>query len=105
MSSDLQELETSSPDESPSTEVAPTQADLYEDLKRIGELEDQKQSIQEEIDQRTERLTSAIPKLDKSSLLYQMLSKTLQAAPAKRPGQETARETENREEITRLISG
>ncbi len=59
----------------------PTQAELYEDLKRIGELEDQKRTIQEEIDQRTSRLKAAIPQLEQDSLLYQMLSKSF-ASPA-----------------------
>ena len=65
----------------PGQSGAPTQAELYEDLKRIGELEDQKRTIQEEIDERTERLKAAIPQLEKDSLLYQMLSKSF-AVPA-----------------------
>ncbi|MCA9217955.1 MAG: hypothetical protein KDB27_33020 [Planctomycetales bacterium] len=66
----------------------PSQADLYEDLRRIGELEDQKANVQTEIDQLTERLTKAIPHLDKSSLLAQMLTATLKpktSAPKRAP--------------------
>jgi uncharacterized protein Smg (DUF494 family) len=59
-----------------------SQAELYQDLRRIGELEDQKQSIQDEINQRTTRLQNAIPHLDKSSLLFKMLSSTLKPSPA-----------------------
>ena len=67
-----------------STEPSPpTQAQLYDDLRRIGQLEDQKHQIQQEIDERTERLRNAIPALDKSSLLYQLLSKSMKA-PTKR---------------------
>ena len=61
---------------------APTQAQLYDDLRRIGQLEDQKFAIQQEIDERTERLRNAIPHLDSSSLLHKMLVSTL--APAKK---------------------
>ena len=59
--------------------TAPTQAQLYDDLRRIGQLEDQKFAIQQEIDERTERLRNAIPTLEKSSLLYQMLNAALKA--------------------------
>ena len=55
----------------------PTQEELYDDLRRIGQLEDQKRQIQEEIDLRTSRLQEAIPSLDPSSLLYQLLSKAM----------------------------
>lgn len=70
-------------DEQTSAATPPTQAQLYDDLRRIGQLEDQKHAIQNEIDERTTRLRNAIPKLDKGSLLYKMLSKSLKA-PAKR---------------------
>ena len=63
-----QETETPSP---------PTQEELYDDLRRIGQLEDQKREIQSEIDERTTRLRNAIPTLDKASLLYQLLSKSM----------------------------
>lgn len=69
--------------EQPSADNTPSQADLYDDLQRIGELEDQKAAVQKEIDERTERLKQAIPHLDKGSLLHQMLSATLKPkAPA-----------------------
>jgi hypothetical protein len=74
---------------------APTQAELYEDLQRIGELEDQKTAIQNEVNERTERLKNAIPHLDKSSLLYQMLSATLKpkTAPATKRPAKTVKKT------------
>lgn len=62
----------------------PTQAQLYDDLRRIGQLEDQKLAIQTEIDERTERLRVAIPSLDQESLLYKLLSTSLKKAPSKR---------------------
>ena len=62
--------------------AVPTQADLYDDLRRIGELEDQKREIQTEIDHRMDKLKAAIPHLDSKSLLGQMLTNAL--AP-KRP--------------------
>ena len=68
--------------------AAPTQAQLYDDLRRIGQLEDQKLAIQQEIDQRTDRLRAAIPTLDKSSLLFKMLSSAI--APAKPAARRTA---------------
>ena len=70
----------------------PTQAQLYDDLRRIGQLEDQKLAIQTEIDERTERLRAAIPDLDKSSLLYQLLSTALKT-PAKRKPAATRKKT------------
>lgn len=65
--------------EEPTSPTRPTQAQLYDDLRRIGQLEDQKHAIQKEIDERTNRLRSAIPTLDKSSLLYKMLTSSLKA--------------------------
>ena len=59
----------------------PTQAELYDDLRRIGELEDKKQEIQKEISERTERLRKAIDHLEPTSLLHQMLTAAL--APRK----------------------
>ena len=61
----------------PETPAPPTQEQLYDDLRRIGQLEDQKREIQQEIDQRTGRLKDAIPGLDKQSLLYQLLSNAM----------------------------
>ena len=60
----------------------PSQSELFEDLRRIGELEDQKRQIQTEIDQLTSKLKDAIPELDQNSLLYQMLSASLTPKPA-----------------------
>ena len=71
------------------TEKSPvlTQAQLYDDLRRIGQLEDQKYAIQVEIDQKTERLRAAIPHLEKDSLLCRMLTAALssKAPPKKTP--------------------
>lgn len=71
----------------------PTQAQLYDDLRRIGQLEDQKHTIQEEIDERTERLRNAVPSLDQSSLLYKLLSTTLGKPVAKKAGSKAAAKT------------
>ena len=70
-----------------------SQADLFDNLKRIGELEDQKQTIQAEIDSLMSGLKSAIPHLDKNSLLFQMLSATLAQpkAAAKPAAKKTAK--------------
>jgi hypothetical protein len=57
--------------------VAPTQAELYDSLRRIGELEDQKQSVQAEIDRRTEDLRLAMRHLEPDSLLFKMLALAL----------------------------
>jgi|GEM_PF-6231999 len=62
----------------------PTQAQLYDDLRRIGQLEDQKHQIQQEIDERTDRLRKAIPTLEKSSLLYKMLASSMKPAAKRR---------------------
>jgi hypothetical protein len=79
--------------DSTDADSTPTQAVLYEDLKRIGELEDQKTAIQKEIDERTDRLKNAIPHLDKGSLLQQMLSATLTPKSAPKAAVATKRST------------
>ena len=56
---------------------APKQVDLYDDLRRIGELEDQKKAIQSEIDGKTERLREALGDIDPDSLLFQVLTAAL----------------------------
>lgn len=58
-------------------EGQPSQAELYDHLRVIGELEDQKQQIQANIDDRTKKLQDAIPQLDQNSLLYSMLTAAL----------------------------
>ena len=63
---------------SASPSAAPSQAELYDDLRRIGELEDEKRQLQGEIDAKTTRLRAAIDHLDKGSLLYKMLTSALQ---------------------------
>ena len=70
------------PSNAPESATPPSQAELYEDLRRIGELEDEKANIQAEINKLTERLTNAIPHLQKSSLLHQMLSAPKRSAKA-----------------------
>ena len=71
--------------------IKPTQAQLYDDLRRIGQLEDQKLAIQQEIDVRTERLRNAIPHLDDDSLLCKMLTSSLAkpAAPKRKAKRKT----------------
>jgi hypothetical protein len=54
-----------------------TQADVYENLKRIGELEDEKKRIQEEIWKRTEQLGEVVGHIDRSSILYKILESAL----------------------------
>lgn len=70
------------------TDEAPSQAKLYDDLRRIGELEDEKAKIQTEIDAKVDVLRAALGKIDKSSLLHQVLTAALAptkpAAPAKK---------------------
>lgn len=58
----------------PTQATQPTQTQLYDDLRRIFQLEDEKQRIQNEINDRTERLRTALPHLDQGSLMYQMLA-------------------------------
>ena len=79
--------------------IRPTQAQLYDDLRRIGQLEDQKLAIQQEIDERTERLRSAIPHLDKDSLLCKMLTSSLK--PAATPKRKAQRKTTARKKTAR----
>lgn len=64
------------------TPAPASQEQLYDDLRRIGQLEDQKREIQREIDNLTKRLQDAIPGLDRESLLYQLLTKAMPAQPA-----------------------
>jgi hypothetical protein len=54
-----------------------TQAEVYENLKRIGELEDEKKRIQEEIWKRTEQLREVVGHIDRSSILYKILESAL----------------------------
>lgn len=65
------------------SESGVSQAEVYENLKRIGELEDEKQKIQDELRQRTEQLRSVLKHIDRSSILYKMLQSALaDSAPA-----------------------
>ena len=95
--------EASSPDASDAASAvesapAPTQSQLYDDLRRIGQLEDEKLTIQKEIDERTERLRNAIPTLDKDSLLYQMLTSCLTAPVASAAKKKTTKKKSRRSE-------
>jgi hypothetical protein len=67
----------SSDEDSPATETIVTQAQVYDNLKRIGELEDEKEKIQEEIQNRTEELREVIGHIDRGSILYKMLESAL----------------------------
>jgi hypothetical protein len=66
-----------SDDDSLATEKGVTQSQVYENLKRIGELEDEKKRIQEEIQNRTEQLREVIGQIDRGSILYKMLEAAL----------------------------
>ena len=67
----------SSDDDSSATDNGVTQAQVYDNLKRIGELEDEKKRIQEEIQKRTEQLREVIGHIDRGSILYKMLESAL----------------------------
>src|SRR3954470_9429130 len=64
-------------DEPTASETTVTQAQVYDNLKRIGELEDEKKKIQEEIQTRTEKLRDVIQHIDRESILYKMLESAL----------------------------
>ena len=62
---------------SSATDNGITQAQVYDNLKRIGELEDEKKRIQEEIRNRTGQLSEVIGHIDRGSILYKMLESAL----------------------------
>ncbi len=64
-------------DDSSATDNGITQAEVYDNLKRIGELEDEKRRIQEEIWDRTEQLRGVVKHIDHSSILYKILESAL----------------------------
>jgi uncharacterized protein (UPF0335 family) len=66
-----------SDDHPTTTDTGVTQAEVYDNLKRIGELEDEKKKIQEEIQDRTEQLRGVIEHIDSGSILYKMLESAL----------------------------
>jgi len=66
-----------SDDHSSASDKNITQAQVYDNLKRIGELEDEKKRIQEEIMNRTEQLREVIVHIDRGSILYKMLESAL----------------------------
>ena len=66
-----------SDDDSSATDSGVTQAQVYDNLKRIGELEDEKKRIQQEIQNRTEQLRDVIQYIDRGSILYKMLESAL----------------------------
>jgi hypothetical protein len=67
----------SNDDDSSAVDNEVTQAEVYENLKRIGELEDEKKRIQEEIWKRTEQLGAVVGHIDRSSILYKILESAL----------------------------
>ena len=73
----------SSDDLSSTTDNGITQAQVYDNLKRIGELEDEKKRIQEEIHERTEKLREVIGHIDRGSILYKMLESALRDSSPK----------------------
>jgi hypothetical protein len=75
----------STDDLSSATDKNVTQAQVYDNLKRIGELEDEKKKIQEEIQNRTEQLREVIGHIDHSSILYRMLESALKDFNPKGP--------------------
>jgi hypothetical protein len=67
----------SSDDDTSAIDNGVTQAEVYENLKRIGELEDEKRKIQEELRERTEQLRAVVRHIDRGSILYKMLQSAL----------------------------
>lgn len=63
-----------------------TQAEVYDNLKRIGELEDEKKRIQAEIEERTGQLRGVIEHIDRGSILYKMLESALKDFAPKAAG-------------------
>lgn len=86
------------------TPAAPTQVELYDDLRRIGELEDQKRTIQGEIDEKTEKLRTALNDVDPASLLHQVLSAALAPSAPARKASPTRKKTGTRKK-TKKKSG
>jgi hypothetical protein len=80
---DAQESMMTSDDESMTDDGGSmiTQAEVYDNLKRIGELEDEKQKIQDELRERTEQVRSMLKHIDRGSILYKMLQSALPAPP------------------------
>jgi hypothetical protein len=66
-----------STDDSSAIDNGVTQAEVYDNLKRIGELEDEKRRIQEEIWNRTEQLRTVVKHIDRGSILYKILESAL----------------------------
>jgi hypothetical protein len=67
----------STDDDSSPIDNGVTQAKVYDNLKRIGELEDEKRRIQEEIWNRTEQLRGVVQHIDRGSILYKILESAL----------------------------
>jgi hypothetical protein len=67
----------STDDDSSAIDNGVTQAEVYDNLKRIGELEDEKRRIQEEIWKRTEQLRTVVKHIDRGSILYKILESAL----------------------------
>jgi len=81
----------SSDDDSSAADSAVTQAQVYDNLKRIGELEDEKKRIQEEIWKRTEQLRTVVRHIDRSSILYKILESALSDFSPKGPKKKSRR--------------
>jgi hypothetical protein len=92
---DAEENMMSDDDDSMGGDGGITQAEVYDNLKRIGELEDEKQKIQDELRERTEQLRSMLKHIDRGSILYKMLQSALpgpapKAAAAANPTKKSA---------------
>ncbi len=79
--------------EAPQQPTVPSQTEIYDSLRRIGELEDQKQTIQQEIETRTEQLRQAVKHVAADSLLHKILTSALgkSETPTKRRVKKPAR--------------
>lgn len=64
-------------DDSSANDNVVSQAEVYDNLKRIGELEDEKRRIQEEIWNRVEQLRTVVKHIDRGSILYKILESAL----------------------------
>ena len=96
----MNDIENTS-DEPDNEPAAPTQVELYDDLRRIGELEDQKQAIQREIEERTQRLRDGMGALDSGSLLRQMLTAALAPTAEKASRRVSAGKSTKRKTVRR----
>jgi hypothetical protein len=80
-------------DDSATTDNGVTQAEVYDNLKRIGELEDEKRKIQQEIWDRTEQLRGVVKHIDQGSILYKILQSALSDSVPRGGGISSGRKT------------